>query len=173
MHYLTGDPDAVPPASVVQPPPGARPDVVSFLSEPLTEDLRIAGRIRACLFVSSDAEDTAFTVQVMEVLPDGKAVNIRDGITSLVYRNGATVPIRYTPGDVVEAVIELWPITWTVKRGSRIRVDVSSSNFPAYHVHPNIAGTWALIADTRAARQTIHLGGMYDSRIEFPVVSDK
>ncbi|REJ11711.1 MAG: hydrolase [Paenibacillaceae bacterium] len=172
MHYLTGDPDAVPPASVVQPPPGARPDVVSFLSEPLTEDLRIAGRIRACLFVSSDAEDTAFTVQVMEVFPDGTAVNIRDGITSLAYRNGASRPLAYTPGDAVEVVIEMWPITWTMKRGSRIRVDVSSSNFPAYHAHPNIAGTWSLIPETRAAAQTIHFGGQYDSRIEIPIVPD-
>lgn len=173
MHYLSGDPEAVPPASVIQPAPGAREDVISFISEPAAEDVRITGRIRARLFVSSDAEDTAFTVQVMEVFPDGTAVNIRDGITSLAYRNGAATPLPYTPGEVVEAVIELWPITWTVKQGSRIRVDVSSSNFPAYHVHPNIAGIWANIPDTKAAMQTIHLGGDYASRIEIPVAADE
>jgi putative CocE/NonD family hydrolase len=163
----------VPPASVIQPVPGAREDVISFISEPVTEDVRITGRIRARLFVSSDAEDTAFTVQVMEVFPDGTAVNIRDGITSLAYRNGAASPLEYTPDEVVEAVIELWPITWTVKQGSRIRVDVSSSNFPAYHAHPNIAGIWANIPDTKTALQTIHLGGDYASRIEIPVAEDE
>ena len=171
MHYLTGDPKAAPPASVVQPPPGARKDVISFLSEPVEEDIRIAGRIKAHLFVSSDAEDTAFTVQIMEVFPDGRAFNIRDGITSLAYRNGAVTPISYTPGDVVEVIIDMWPVTWTVKRGSRLRVDVSSSNFPAYHVHPNIAGTWSLIKETKIAVQTLHLGGEYASRIEIPVAS--
>ncbi|AGA56642.1 putative hydrolase, CocE/NonD family [Thermobacillus composti KWC4] len=171
MHYLSGDPEAVRPASVIQPPPGARDDVLSFLSGPLEEDLRIAGRIRARLFVSSDAEDTAFTIQVMEVFPDGTAVNIRDGITSLAFRNGASSPLGYTPGEVVEAVIDMWPITWTVKRGSRLRVDVSSSNFPAYHVHPNIAGTWSRIAGTRIAEQTVHLGGEHGSRIEIPVAT--
>lgn len=108
---------------------------------------------------------------IIQNIVENSIKHARDGITSLAFRNGASSPVGYTPGDVVEAVIDMWPITWTVKKGSRPRVDVSSSNFPAYHVHPNVAGTWALIAETKVATQTIHFGGEHDSRIEIPVAS--
>jgi len=115
MAYLTGAKDASRPASVRQDKPGTRQDIISFLSEPLTEDIRIAGSIRAHLFVSTDAEDTSFTVCIMEVFPDGASYNIRDGITSLHYRNNAARPCPYRPNDIVEVEIELWPITWTIR----------------------------------------------------------
>lgn len=170
MAYLTGESDASPPASVIQDEPGARDDVISFISSVLEEDLRIAGAIRAHLFVSSDAEDTSFTVNVMEIFPDGRTYNIRDGITSLRYRNNATVLCPYRPYDTVAAEIVLWPITWTIKKGSQLRVDISSSNFPAYHAHPNTAGPWAYQKDVKIARQTIHCGDVNASWIEIPTI---
>jgi len=172
LRYLSGADDAAPAGSVLQPPPGEREDVLTFESEPLAEDLPIAGSIRVHLFASSDAEDTAFAANVMEVLPDGRAFNIRDGIVSLAYRGGATRPQPYEPGGVAEADIELWPIVWTIKAGSRLRVDVSSSNFPAYHAHRNVSGPWALQTEKRIANQTIYGGKDRPSRIVVPYKKD-
>lgn len=167
LAYLSGDPHAAPPASVRQDEPGTRADVLTFMSPNVEEDMRIAGSMKAHLFVSSDADDTSFTVTVMEQLPDGTSYNIRDGITSLRFRNG--VANEYSPHEVVEAVIELWPITWTVKRGSRLRIDISSSNFPAYHIHPNVAGSWAHQEVVKTAKQEVYVGGDYASWIEIPM----
>ncbi|WP_019536159.1 CocE/NonD family hydrolase [Paenibacillus ginsengihumi] len=173
LRYLGGEADAAKAASVIQEPPGYRDDVLSFVSAPLEEDLRIAGNMMIRLSVSSDAEDTAFTANVMEVLPDGMAYNIRDGIASLAYRGGAARPVPYRPHDIVQLDIECWPIAWTMRRGSRLRVDISSSNFPAYHAHPNIAGPWALLKEVRFAEQSVHCGGSCPSYIEIPVVDEK
>ncbi|RED41828.1 CocE/NonD family hydrolase [Paenibacillus sp. VMFN-D1] len=169
MAYLTDDPKAAPCASVKQEPPGYRKDVLTFISEPLLDGLRIAGSICATLTVSTDADDTAFTVQVMEVLPDGTTFNIRDGITSLAYRNNSAVPRSYESGEIVGAVIELWPIAWMIRRGSRIRVDISSSNFPAYHAHPNVSGIWSYQREVKTAKQTLYTGRIHASWIEIPV----
>ncbi|RED41834.1 CocE/NonD family hydrolase [Paenibacillus sp. VMFN-D1] len=168
LRYLSGAQDAAPPASVAQAPPGYRDDVISFLSEPFTEDLTITGSITVHLFVSADVNDTAFTTVFMDVLEDGTTYNIRDGITSLAYRNESDIPLDYEPGTIAEIEIRLWPITWTIRKGHRIRLDISSSNFPAYHIHPNFAGPWALQTKTRTANQTIYCGGRFDTRMIIP-----
>lgn len=168
MNYLSGAPDASPPASVYQDAPGTRTDVISFLSEELEEPLQISGPITTHLTVSSDAEDTSFTVCVMEQFADGTSCNIRDGITSLRFRGGRAS--SYVPHEIVEVEIELWPIIWTLRKGSRLRVDISSSNFPAYHVHPNIDGPWALREEMKIAKQTIYTGPIRSSWIEIPVL---
>jgi uncharacterized protein len=159
-----------PPSSVLQPEPGYRPDVLSFVSEPFAESLVIAGSMRARLFVSSDAADTSFTVKLMELRPAGKAYNIEDGIATLAFRRGIGSPVAYEPGTVVPLDMELWPIDWKVAAGSRLRVDVSSSNFPAYHAHPNRPGPWAEIADATVARETLYAGGDLASFVELPVL---
>lgn len=153
----------------LQSAPGDRDDVLTFVSEPLEEDMRVSGRINVKLFVGSSAEDTAFTAKVMEVFPDGKAYNIRDSITSLAYRNGSTTPVQYKRGDIVDVDLEMWPVTWTFKKGSRVRVDISSSNFPAYSVHPNVPGPWAEQKEYKTANQYVFMGGIYNSYIELPI----
>jgi len=173
LRYVSGAPDAPRPASLLQEPPGYREDVITFMTDPLEEDLRIEGSITAHLYVSSDAPDTAFTVNLMEVTPDGSSYNIRDGITSLSYRNGAERPLDYSPGSVEEVTISLWTIAWTVRKGCRLRLDVSSSNFPAYHAHPNVSGCWAMQANVQVARQVIYFGGRYPSRIVIPLADER
>jgi len=160
------------PSSILQDKPGTRQDVISFLTERLQADMRISGAVKVYLSVASDAEDTSFTVKISEVCPDGNSYNIRDGITSIAYRNEASQPQKYESGQVVQLEIELWPITWTLKKGSKLRLDVSSSNFPAYHIHSNVAGAWALQQNTRIANQQIHLGRGNRSCIEIPIVKD-
>lgn len=168
LRYLSGAADAIPASSVEQAEPGYRGDVVTFLSEPLEQDLRIAGSVSVHLHVSSDAEDTAFSAVLMEVRPDGRAFNIRDGITSLAYRNGSARPLEYEPRSIVETVIELWPIVWTIRAGCRLRLDVSSSNFPAYHAHSNLRGPWASQTGAKVAHQIVHFGKDVPSRIVIP-----
>ncbi|NOV01276.1 CocE/NonD family hydrolase [Paenibacillus planticolens] len=156
-------------ASVLQPEAGSRPDVISFLSEPLAQDLLVAGQMRVGLHVSSTAADTAFTVKLMEVFASGEAYNFADGITSLAYRNGSSMRLSYEPGTIVSISIELWPITWRLKSGSRLRLDVSSSNFPAYHVHPNVAGNWGEQGSPVTAKQCLYGGGDLVSFVRLPV----
>jgi len=155
--------------SLLQPAMNSRPDIVSFISEPLPQDLTILGRPAAELYVSSSAEDSCFTFKLMEVFENGEAYNIRNGITTLAYRNGAPDRLTYTPGTVEKIRIEAWDVAWQLKKGSRLRIDISSSNFPEYAVHPNKAGVWSRIRETETARQTICYGGDCPSRIILPL----
>lgn len=160
----------IPNGNRLQSMPGDREDVLTYLSEPLEEDLIISGNINVKLYVSSNAKDTAFTAKVMEVLPNGNAYDIRDSITTLAYRNSSTHAQKYKPGSIVEIGMETSPITWTVKKGSRIRLDISSSNFPAYNVHSNTEGPWAEQSEYKIAKQSIYMGGIFKSYIELPTI---
>ncbi len=142
--------------SLKQPEPDYRPDVVSFLSEPLTRELAMAGQIKVHLRVRTDADDTAFSAKLCEVFPDGKAYNIRSGITTIA----ADMPqdAVYSPGEEAAVCIEFWDIVWTVKPESRLRLDISSSDFPQYTAHSNYAGIWSEQEKSRIAHQVICTG---------------
>lgn len=155
--------------SLVQPGPNWRSDVISFVSAPLDADFTCDGVIRARLFVSSDAQDTAFTAKVMEIKPDGTSVNVRSGITTLAYRMDSPVRRTYTLGETVEVRIDLWDIAWRFAAGSRIRLDVSSSDFPQYSVHTNTPGVWSLQTESKIARQTLHTGKACPAAVIFPL----
>ena len=155
--------------SLYQPECGYRKDVVSFVSGVYEKPLCILGSMEVRLFVSSDAEDTAFTAKIMEVFADGRCVNIRGSITTLAYRNGSAVRQTYEPGRVEEICIVMWPIAWQTHPGSRIRVDISSSDFPQYAAHSNYPGVWSLQEKTKPALQTVYTGDRYDSRVILPL----
>lgn len=155
--------------SQLQPEVGYRPDVLSFVSEPLSEPLLIAGQVKINLHVSSDCDDTAFTYKISEVFPDGKTYNIRTGITTLGFRNNPLGDRQtFEPGSDVELSIESLPIMWQLQPGSKIRLDISSSDFPQYSVHSNYAGVWSAQGKTRVAHQTLFLDDK--SRIEIPLL---
>ncbi|MBN2590050.1 MAG: CocE/NonD family hydrolase [Sedimentisphaerales bacterium] len=157
--------------SKLQKEPGYRDDVISFISPVLKNNLTIAGKIAVKLNVSTDVDDTCFAFTVSEVMPDGLAYNIRSGITTLAYRNNSLGNRQtYTPNDIVEINIETLPITWNVKAGNRIRVDISSSNFPEYSIHSNYAGIWSLQTKTRVANQVVYIGGEYESKISISII---
>ncbi len=151
-----------------QPEPNWRPDVLSYVSEPLDKALDIVGPVKAQLWVQSDAPDTCFTIKLIEVDKNGKAWHIRNGITTLGWRNGATEKQSYDGGPV-ELTIACWDVAWRLQPGSRLRVDVSSSNFPEYSVHPNTDVLWSLATETRVAHQTILTGEQYPSCIVLPL----
>lgn len=155
---------AEPECAVRQEPPDWRPDVLSFVSPPLTEDLRIAGTMNVRLRVASDAADTAFVVKVMEVTSEG-TYNIREAGTTLSCALGGA----YEPGRIVSVDIACTGICWLIKAGNRLRLDVTSSSFPAYHIHPNLAGPWADVTESRPAVQTLVLDQDGGACLEIPV----
>ena len=76
----------------------------------------------------------------------------------------------YTPGEIVEVTVEVLPIIWEIKKGSRIRIDISSSDFPQYSIHSNYPGVWSQQTKTRTANQTVHTGKKYPTRIIIPIL---
>lgn len=157
--------------SLRQSPAGYRDDILSFVSEPLEEDMTIAGNVKVYLKVRTDVDDTAFAFTLSEVTPDGEAYNMRTSIATLGYRNGLLNPrVEYRRGSTVVLEIEALPIMWTVKAGNSLRLDIKSSQFPEYAVHSNTAGVWAEQARTVVARQTVFVGGEDGSRVVFPVL---
>ena len=163
--------EGAPPANVEQSTVCERDDVLSFTTQPLTENMHIAGHIQVSLTVSSNAEDTAFTAKLVEVLADGKSINIRDSITTIALTDNASEPRDYYPGNKVNVKIKPWPIEWQIQAGSKLRLDISSSDFPKFHAHPNIAGNWASIEETMVAEQTLYTGQGSESWLEFNVMN--
>lgn len=157
--------------SLLQPEENYREDVISFVSDPLQESVTILGKIKVNLFVETDAEDTSFAVKVMEVKEDGKAYNMRTGITTLGYRNQSKSRQKYTPGEIVPITIDMWDLAWKVQKNSKIRIDVTSSDFPQYSVHSNYPGCWANVTENKTARQKIWFGEGHESAVVFPVIA--
>lgn len=135
-----------------------RDDVLSFASAPLPADVLLSGSVKVRLLVASDAADTAFTVKLEEHFADGRVYNVRDDIATLAMRSGSRTRQTYRPGDEVEVRFDMTPILWRLHKGSRLRLDISSSNAPAFFPHPNRAGPWSSVANPARARQTL-LGG--------------
>ena len=155
--------------SLLQAEVNARGDVISFVSDSLQESLHVNGQISVHLFVSSDSRDTAFTAKLMEVFEDGSAYNVRGTITTLAYRNGASHRGTYRPGEIVKITLKMWDINWLFQKGSRLRLDISSSDFPQYAVHTNHEGVWSLQKDTIIAHQTLYTGGDTPSDVILPL----
>lgn len=156
--------------SLLQPEPDWREDVKSFLSEPLEKELCIFGKIKVNLYVVSDCEDTAFTAKVMEVDSNGKAYNIRSSITTI--SKDTPQAENYVPGTPRQVTVEMWDILSTLSKGSRLRVDISSSDFPQYNIHSNYAGNWAQQKKSRVAHQQILCGEKYPSALMLPVINN-
>ena len=156
--------------SRVQPEAGWRDDVLSFVSEPLKEDLTVAGAVKVRLKVSTDVDDTAFAFTLSEVTPDGAAYNMRTSITTLGYRDDLLGKRQaYKKGKKVRVEIVALPIVWTIRAGNSLRLDIKSSNFPEYAVHPNKAGVWAEQADVEIAHQAIYTGSRRNAVLRLPV----
>jgi putative CocE/NonD family hydrolase len=124
-------------------PLSARADVLSFETAPLPHDIAVVGPVEVHLWVSSDAPDTDFTAKLVDVYPPsaddprGFALNITDGILRCRYRDSWEKAVPLEPGRSVRIVIRPFATANLFKAGHRIRLDISSSNFPKYDVNPN------------------------------------
>lgn len=149
---------------------GSRQDVRAFMTAPLEADLEVTGPVTVTLYAASSAKDTDFTAKLIDVHPDGKAYNLVDGIIRARYRESFAQPRLIEPGRVYEYSIDLWATSNVFKRGHRVRVDISSSNFPRFDRNPNTGEAFGEGAAMQSATQTLHHSRRYPSHITLPVI---
>jgi hypothetical protein len=160
-------------------PLGSRPDVLVFVSDALTEPLEVTGSATIKLWVSSTARDTDFTAKLIDLYPpsadypDGYALNLTDSIIRMRFRDSWTNPAPMTPGEVYETSIPFYPISNLFGRGHRIRLDISSSNFPRFDVNPNTGRPLGEPGPLMVADNTVYHAAARPSHIELPVVPTK
>jgi len=160
-------------------PLSARNDVVVFQTPPLDADVEVTGPLVVKLWASSDALDTDFTAKLVDVyppnrdFPDGVDLNIADSIVRARYRNGFGKAELLKPGQPYEFTIEMYPTSLVFKKGHRIRVDISSSNFPRFDVNPNTGEPLNDNRRTQIAHNTIYFDAQHPSQIILPIIPAK
>jgi putative CocE/NonD family hydrolase len=154
----------------------ARRDVLAFESAPLAQDLHLVGPITVDLWVSSDAPDTDFTAKLVDVhppskdYPTGYAVLLTDGIFRCRYRKGWDRPEPLEAGVPFAITIEPFATAAVIKAGHRLRLDISSSNFPKFDVNPNTGAPEGRGRTRQVARNTVFCDAARPTRIMLPVV---
>lgn len=148
----------------------SRQDVLVYSTAPLNEDVEVTGPLTLTLWITSSARDTDFTGKLVDVFPDGTARALADGILRARYRNGPTSPVLLTPGEPTEITIDLGATSNLFKAGHRIRLEVSSSNFPRFDRNPNTGGVFGEDRDVRIAEQSVLHDAEHPSRLILPTV---
>lgn len=151
----------------------ARDDTLVFTSGALDAPLALAGPVSVTLYVATDGPDTDFVARLVDVYPDGRAMPLTDGVTRLRYREGVATPAGPAePGRVYEIAIDLWATAVTFLPGHRVRLDVTSSNFPRWERNPNTGEDPSVATTWRAARQTVLHDAEHASRALLPVLPE-
>jgi putative CocE/NonD family hydrolase len=157
-------------------PLSERQDVLVFRTAPLEADLEVTGTVEVRLWVSSTAPDTDFTAKLIDEIPPnpdyplGFDLNIGDSILRLRYREGLDRQVLLKPGEIVPITIRLYPTANVFKRGHRIRVDVSSSNYPRFDVNPNTGDPLGQNRRAVSADNTVFHDAARPSHVVLPVV---
>jgi putative CocE/NonD family hydrolase len=147
-----------------------RDDILVYNSELLTDPLTIAGPVKMKLFAATDGPDTDWMIKLVDVYPDGRAMPVSEGILRAKFREGLDKMKLLTPNQVYEYDIELTGTANVFQPGHRIRIDITSSDFPQFDRNPNTGEPLGTSAKVRVAKQTIHHGGPRLSHILLPVV---
>jgi putative CocE/NonD family hydrolase len=147
-----------------------RDDVLVYTTEPLEKDLEVTGPVELTLFAASSAVDTDFTATLTDVNPDGRAIHICEGIRGVAFRDSLEHPTPIEPGKVYPLSISLWETSMVFKAGHRIRLEVSSSNFPRYARNQNTGLPLGTSAEMRKAQQRIYHDADHPSRLILPVI---
>jgi putative CocE/NonD family hydrolase len=134
-----------------------RPDVLSYTGDVLSEDVELCGPVAVTLYAATSAPDTDWTAKLIDVYPDGRALNICDGIIRARYRHRTADDDLATPGEPHEFRIDLGSTSIVLFAGHALRLEISSSNFPRFDVNPNHGGVIAqsTIEDYVVAHQRI------------------
>ena len=150
-----------------------RADILVYTSQPLEEGIEVSGFIEAHLYVSSDVKDTDFTVKIIDVHPDGRAYNLDETIQRARYRDGYDKEVFMDKGKVYKVSLSPMSTSNYFKKGHRIRIEVSSSNFPRFARNLNTGGNNYDEKTGVIATNNIHYSENYPSQIRIPVISKK
>ncbi|HEX4203401.1 MAG TPA: CocE/NonD family hydrolase [Ktedonobacteraceae bacterium] len=155
-----------------QRPTEGREDVLVYSTPPLEQDVEVTGPIMVHLWAVSSAPDTDFVARLVDVAPDGYAQNLTDGIIRARYRRFAhgEDPSLLEPGQTYEYEIDLWATSNVFKQGHRIRLDITSSNFPRWDRNPNTGHDFGTDSEGVVAQQTILHDAEHPSHVVLPLV---
>ena len=148
----------------------ARPDVLVYTMPPLERDLEVTGPVTVSLWAATSATDTDFTAKLVDVCEDGCARNLTDGIIRARYRESTSRASMVEPGRAYLYTIDLWATSNVFQQGHRIRVEISSSNFPRFDRNTNTGNVIAGDANFKPALQTVLHDAEHPSHITLPVV---
>ena len=137
---------------------------------PLERDVEVTGPMTVNLWAATSAPDTDFTAKLVDVCEHGCARHLTDGIIRARYRDSKSTPGLVEPGRAYCYTIDLWATSNVFKAGHRIRVEVSSSNFPRFDRNTNTGKRIAEDAEPKPALQTILYSAQYPSHITLPIV---
>ena len=157
-----------PPGSVDVSDVQQRPDVLTYTSEPLPQDLDVVGPLAMVLYASSSAVDTDFVARLTDVFPDGRAIQLQAGALRTRYRDPAVEPSFLEPGRVYRLEIDMWATANRFAAGHRLRVDISSADFPRFDRNTNRGGE---PGPPTPARQMIYHDAEYPSCLQVRVLS--
>jgi putative CocE/NonD family hydrolase len=149
----------------------ARADILVYTSEPFRDGMELSGPVEPTLYVSSDAKDTDFTVKVLDVYPDGRAFNLDESIQRMRYRDGYDKPLAWMePGKVYKVTLQPLTTSNYFAPGHRLRIEVSSSNFPRFDRNLNTGGNNYDEATGVVAHNVVHHSKQYPSQVTVTVV---
>lgn len=167
----TDHPELIRVGAVDQRPNEQRSDVLVFTSAPLEKDLEVTGPIEIVLYAASSARDTDFTAKLIDVYPDGTAYNLTEGIIRARFRESIwEAPKLLTPEEIYRYTLRLQPTSNVFGSGHRIRVHLSSSNFPLWDRNPNTGNAQGMDGELKIAKQTIYHSREYPSHIILPLI---
>jgi hypothetical protein len=147
-----------------------RPDILVYSSAPLEGPMEVTGQITVTLYARTTAPDTDFTAKLVDVYPDGTAVNLANGIQRASYRTSQTHPTPVKPGQVYAYTINVWPTSNLFQKGHRIRLEISSSDYPQFAPNLNTGAPFGTTAKGRPATQTILHDAQHPSALVLPVI---
>lgn len=153
-----------------QRPAEARDDVLVYSTPPLAQDLEVTGPVRLDLYASSSAVDTDFTAKLVDVAPDGFAQNLTEGIVRARYRDSQEQPTFLNPGQTYKLGIDVWATSNVFRKGHRLRLELSSSNFPRFDRNLNTGEDSATARKPVSATNTIYHDAEHPSALILPVV---
>jgi putative CocE/NonD family hydrolase len=149
-----------------------RDDVLVYDTGVLEADLELTGPLEMLLYASSSARDTDFTAKLVDVYPDGRAIHISEGILRARHRKSLESVEFLQPGEVDEFRIAMAPTSNVFRRGHRVRLEISSSNFPRFDRNLNTGGNIGTETRWQIAHQTVMHNGRYASHLLAPVIDE-
>ena len=153
-----------------QRPTEARSDVLVFTAAPIMQDTEVTGPVSLDLFASTSAVDTDFTAKLVDVWPNGFAQNLTEGILRLRYRNSQEKPEPANPGEIYHITVDLWATSNVFLAGHRLRLEISSSNFPRFDRNLNTGEEQARATRMVKATNAIYHDREHPSALVLPIV---